>query len=70
MNEDITYKYYGYYNSEEYSDDETGFHCLCGLQYKILFVEVKYSTMFKSTWGAEEEYDDIGGLSIAGGLRF
>ena len=70
MNEDVTYKYYGYYDSEEYSDDETGFHCLCGLQYKILFVEVKYSTMFKSTWGAEEEYDDIGGLSIAGGLRF
>ncbi len=37
---------------------------------RCLFVEVKYSTMFKSTWGAEEEYDDIGGLSIAGGLRF
>lgn len=77
LNEEITYTYYWYdygYGYEQWfeaSDSETGFHCLCGLQYKILFVELKYSTMFKSSWGVEEEeYDDIGGLNIEGGLRF
>ncbi|HNV63205.1 MAG TPA: hypothetical protein PLY48_04565 [Candidatus Cloacimonas acidaminovorans] len=70
LTEKIKYPWYYYYKELEVSDEEYGFHCLFGLQYKILFVEVKYSTMFKSTWGAEEEYDDIGGLSIAGGLRF
>jgi len=72
LNEEMTDTYWDYYEQwYEASDSETGFHCLCGLQYKILFVEIKYSTMFKSSWGVEEEeYDDIGGLNIEGGLRF
>ncbi|HPB18270.1 MAG TPA: hypothetical protein PLL35_00305 [Candidatus Cloacimonas sp.] len=71
LNEEMTDTYWDYYEQwYEASDSETGFHCLCGLQYKILFVEIKYSTMFKSSWGIEGEYDDIGGLNIGGGLRF
>lgn len=69
MDEEITTTYY-YTRWSERNDSVTGFQCLCGLQYKIIFVELKYSKMFKSSWGVEDEYDDIGGLNIEGGLRF